>query len=125
MELQRKTFMNSLSIVDKVTCKTIAAVNMVVSYPISDTQIEDWTTTIYRLRPNVTLEQLQLVMDKFLDGRTKWDHREGLPNIIRGIDLLQINKGEYLDNDKQLKYRIFGSKDQGNYKRIYENDRDF
>ncbi len=127
METKPQLHMTNQSIakINPVTiCKTIAITNQIVSFPISDIQIEDWYKTIARIRPQTTPDELQLVMDKFLDGRSKWDHRESLPNIIRGLNLLTLNKGEYLDTEKGMKYRVFGS-DQSNFKRIYENDREF
>ena len=105
--------------------KTIARANLVVSFPFSDIQIEDWMKNIIQMRPETTTEELNLVMDKFLDGRCKWNHKESLSNIFRGLNLLKLEPKEYYCEEKRMKYRIYGSVEQGNKRFIYENDKEF
>lgn len=108
-----------------VVLKTIARANLIVSFPFSDIQIEDWMKNILQMRPETTIEELNLVMDKFIDGRCKWNHKESLSNIFRGLNLLKLEKGEYYCAEKKMKYRVYGSVDQGNRRLIYENDKEF
>lgn len=99
--------------------------NNIVQFPYPSEQIADWCNILKEQRPDVTMEQLKTVFTKFLDGRSKWNHKESLPNIIRGIDLLKINDREFYDEEKKMKYRTWGCIEAANLRRIYENDREF
>jgi hypothetical protein len=99
-------------------------VNNIVQFPFPSEQIADWCIIIKDRRPEVTMAQLKTVLDKFVDGRSKWNHKESLPNIFRGLDLLKINPGEFFDEEKQMKYRNFCTS-PNTFRRIYENDKEF
>jgi hypothetical protein len=103
--------------------RLIFEVNQLIPYPLGDTQIEDWASNIKRLSPSTTSDDIRLIMDKFMTGRTIWNKSEGIQNIFRGINLLIIQKGEYLDESAGMKYRIYG--EHPNTRKIYENDREF
>ncbi|MES2395886.1 MAG: hypothetical protein V4549_07780 [Bacteroidota bacterium] len=98
--------------------------NNIVQFPYPSEQIADWCRIIKEKRPDVTMDQLKTVLDKFIDGRSKWNHKESLPNIFRGIELLKINKGEFFDEEKQMKYRNYCTS-PNTFVRIYENEREF
>jgi len=98
--------------------------NNIVQFPFPSEQIADWCIIIKNKRPEVTMDQLKTVLDKFIDGRSKWNHKESLPNIFRGLDLLKINKGEYYCQEKQMKYRLY-CVSTNSYTRIYENEKEF
>ena len=104
---------------------SLAMANNIVQFPYPPAQLEDWCNILKKERPQATTDQLELVFTKFLDGRSKWNHKESLPNIIRGLDLLKINKGEVFDTEKGMKYRTWGCLEMANLRRIYENDREF
>lgn len=59
---------------------------MVMSYPLTETQIEQWSETIARLRPEATTEQISWVIDRFLSGVWEFDKDLGIANIIRGLE---------------------------------------
>lgn len=105
-------------------CKQIFSINQLVAFPLSETQMEDWATTLKRLAPNVTNETLQIVLDKFATNRTKWNEKQGIQNIFRGIDLLTLQKGEFYCEEKQMKYRNYQTS-PGSSIKIYENEREF
>lgn len=107
-----------------VLIKTLAMANLIPQFPFSDNQIEDWSKIILKLRPQTTIKELETVFEKFVDGRSKWNHKESLPNIFRGIELLKINPGEFFDEEKQMKYRNFCTS-PNTFRRIYENDKEF
>lgn len=96
--------------------------NHVVQFPFPAEQIAEWVKILKDSRPEVTTETLKLVIMKFLDGRSKWNHKESLPNIFRGLELLKIEKGEYYDEEKGMKYRNYGEHPA---RRIYENEKEF
>jgi hypothetical protein len=104
--------------------ETMKMVNHVVQFDFPPEKIASWCLMIKAQRPETTIAELELVITKFLDGRSKWNHKEALPNIFRGLSLLKLEPREYYDEEKGMKYRIYGS-DSTNRRRIYENDREF
>ncbi len=107
-----------------IICKQLFCINQLVPFPLSETQIEDWSSTLKRLAPNVTDQQLQTVLDKFATNRTKWNEKQGIQNIFRGLELLKLNKGEFYCEEKQMKYRNYCTSPES-FIRIYENEKDF
>lgn len=75
--------------------KTLFDINQLIPFPLADIQIEDWAASLKRLAPKCTEAELRTVLDKFMTGRTKWDVKQGIQNLFRGIELLKLNKGEY------------------------------
>src|SRR3990172_11747439 len=119
-------YQNSVAIISatsNILFETMSMSNNIVSFPFPGDQIKDWCKILKEERPDVTIEQLKLVFKKFRDGRTKWNHKESLPNIFRGIDLLKLEKGEHFCEEKQMKYRNYGSQECGNQRKIYKNKR--
>jgi hypothetical protein len=60
-------------------------VNLCVAYPLTDPQIEVWAKTIYRLRPETTVDELNEIMDSFMTGVNEWDTKLGIQNIFKAI----------------------------------------
>jgi hypothetical protein len=65
--------------------KTIFRINLLLPYPLSDNQIEDWLDNIKRLEPNISVQTLNLIIDRFLTGHYKWNSHEALQNIFAAI----------------------------------------
>ena len=86
--------------------------------------MEDWSKDLAELAPNNTYGDIKLVIDKFKTNRTKWNEKQGIQNIFRGLELLKLEKGEHLDTEKGMKYRVYGA-GMPCERRIYENDREF
>lgn len=63
----------------------VVEVNMLIAYPISDTQITDWTRTIDRLVPDLDLNVLGDILDQYKLDRLEWDKSKGIQNILREI----------------------------------------
>jgi|GEM_PF-3465221 len=55
-------------------------------YPLSDSQIEDWSKVINRLLPDLDLYDLSGMIDKMIIGEIEYDNKEGIQNIFRGLD---------------------------------------
>lgn len=66
--------------------KTLFRINLLLPYPLSDNQIDDWLDNIKRLEPNVSIETLNLIIDHFLTGHYKWNSHEALQNIFSAIN---------------------------------------
>lgn len=70
-------------------CKVLWKVNLIVAYPLTDVMIESWANHLLRLRPQVTIEQLDKILDKFITGEYEYVTNKGLSNIILVIDKQQ------------------------------------
>lgn len=66
------------------TC--ISDLNMIRLGPLNESEIELWTRTITRLRPNITPEIIAKIMDKFLTGEWFYDKDLGITNLFKAID---------------------------------------
>lgn len=67
--------------------KTLFRINLLLPYPLSDNQIEDWIDNIKRLEPNISIQTLNLIIDRFLTKHYKWNSHEALQNIFAAINL--------------------------------------
>lgn len=108
----------------ETVCQQLFHVNKLIQFKLTETEMEDWSRDIAELSPNTTAGELKLVLDKFKTNRTKWDVKQGIQNIFRGIELLKLNKGEYFCEEKQMKYRNYCTS-PNSFIKIYENDREF
>lgn len=63
----------------------VVEVNMLISYPISDNHITDWTRTIDRLVPDLDLNVLGDILDQYKFDRLEWDKSKGIQNILREL----------------------------------------
>jgi hypothetical protein len=73
-------------------------VNFLVSFPLSDSQIEDWTSEITRLSPHTTIQDLVEIIDKFMKNEYIWDNRIGIQNLFKAI-----KETDYENNKKKRK----------------------
>ena len=105
-------------------CQQLFHINRLVQFKLTPIELEDWSKDIVEHSPKTTAGQLKLVIDKFKTNRTHWNDKKGIQNIFRGIDLLEIKKGEYFCEEKQMKYRLFCTS-PNSFVRIYENEREF
>jgi len=60
--------------------------DMILSFPLSEQQIESWARHIIRLCPDVTKERLEEIIDKYLTGEWTYDKDQGIANIIWHIN---------------------------------------
>lgn|SRR5690606_23183170 len=67
-------------------CRILFGVNMIRDYPLDDNMIRLWATELIRLRPKLTTEKLQSIIDEYLTGVRIWDKNLGIANIIHAID---------------------------------------
>jgi len=65
--------------------KMVWRLDMVLSYPLDESQIETWSKHILRLCPDVTAERVSEIVDKFLTGEWDFDKDKGIANIIWSI----------------------------------------
>ena len=78
--------------------KVVFKVNFLVSFPLSDSQIEDWTSEITRLSPHTTIQDLVEIIDKFMKNEYIWDNRIGIQNLFKAI-----KETDYESNKKKRK----------------------
>jgi hypothetical protein len=71
----------------QIAGQTLFRINLLLPYPLSDNQIEDWIDNIKRLEPNISIQTLNLIIDRFLTGHYKWNSHEALQNIFAAITL--------------------------------------
>lgn len=78
----------SLELTDKELeiAQVVFLVNQLISYHLSDLQISDWARTISRLKPDITPEYLNKIIDLFIVGDIEWDTRKGIQNIFMAIN---------------------------------------
>lgn len=60
--------------------------NKIRRFPLNDDQLQDWSKTIMRLRPEVSAERLQVVIDAILMGEYLWDPELGIQNIFKALN---------------------------------------
>lgn len=75
--------------------KILWHINQIVSYPMSDHQIEDWARSLMELKPNTDLAALKFLIDKFKTGDMEYDYRKGIQNIFIGLRYVYQENGVY------------------------------
>jgi len=65
--------------------KIVWRLDMVMAYPLDETQIETWSSHILRLCPDVTAERVSEIVDKYLTGEWYFDRNQGIANIVWAI----------------------------------------
>lgn len=60
--------------------------NKIRRFPLNDDQLQEWSKTIMRLRPDVSQERLQAVIDSILMGEHTWDPELGIQNIFKALN---------------------------------------
>lgn len=75
--------------------KILWHINQIVSYPMSDHQIEDWAKSLMELKPNTDLTALKFLIDKFKTGDLEYDYRKGIQNIFIGLRHIYQEDGVY------------------------------
>lgn len=62
--------------------KELWHVNQILTYPLSDSQIEAWSISINELKPVLIISDLTKAINLVKIGRIEWDNKVGLPNIF-------------------------------------------
>lgn len=65
--------------------KLIYHVNYIIAYPLSDLHLEGWAKSINELKPELNIENLKKVIDKFKLADLQWDTKKGIQNIFIGL----------------------------------------
>jgi len=60
-------------------------VNQIVTFPLSDIQIEAWSRSINELQPDLDVNELTKAINLVKLGKIEWDSRIGLPNIFSAL----------------------------------------
>jgi hypothetical protein len=89
------THQNSIALNGKEIeiAKIIYHVNQLTSFPLSATQIEDWTRTISEIRPNQDLIKLRAIINMMKIGEIEYNSRIGIQNLflaLKKYDKIQI-----------------------------------
>lgn len=83
---ETQLLLERLVVKKELVAACIYDLNKIIPFPISVNEIEDWSATVLRLRPNVQPEIMRDIMDKFLTGEWHYDKDMGITNIIKAID---------------------------------------
>lgn len=78
-----------------VLSKILWHLNQVVAYPMTDLQIEDWARSILELRPDVDLNAVKFLIDKFKTGEREYDSKKGIQNIFVGLKYIRKDGDSY------------------------------
>ena len=62
--------------------KILYQLNMLIAYPLSDSQIIEWALCLLRLIPNIDGVELQVIIDKMIIGEIEYDTKKGIKNIV-------------------------------------------
>lgn len=63
-------------------CRALWKINLCIAYPLSDAMIEAWAKHLLRLCPDVNLNELNDIMDRYITGEVEYIPNKGLSNII-------------------------------------------
>lgn len=74
---------SSPSIVNVEMAKQIYQINLLIPYPLADSQIEDFANTLEELIPELTPVQLKRMIDRFKVGVYEWDRNKLIQNIFK------------------------------------------
>jgi hypothetical protein len=83
---------------NEIACE-LFKLNLLVSYPYSDSILEAMALTLLRLIPDVKTKELETIMDYFLQGEIDYKNDKGLQNVIVAIKNLR-RKQEILGSVK-------------------------
>lgn len=73
-------------------CLQIWHMNKLLSYPLSDPQIESWAKTINELTPQLTPEQLRFIINGMMLGELDFDPKVGIQNIFKNYKKIVAKK---------------------------------
>lgn len=86
MELKKaNTQVRTVSEIEQF-CKVLWKFNLIIAYPLTDSMLESWINNLLRLQPEITIEQLDEVMDKFITGEVEFFPNKGLTNIFLALN---------------------------------------
>ena len=66
-------------------CKVLWKVNLMLAYPLTDAMIESWVKYLVKERPDLTIEQLDKVVDSFIKGERNYVLNKGITNIFLAL----------------------------------------
>jgi hypothetical protein len=76
---------SSLSTVEIDLARQIYQINLLIPYPLTDSQIEDFSRTLQELVPELTPAQLKRMIDRFKMGIYEWDRNKMIQNIFKYV----------------------------------------
>lgn len=69
---------------------------MIISFAYTDKEIMEWSLSITRLKPKVTIEVMRKITDMFLNGDLEFDRNKGLLNytaiVYRHLGIFESSK---------------------------------
>lgn len=104
MEKDNQLTMSQQNIVVSSRIKELGSavyrVNQMVTFSLNKTQIEDWSASINKIHPGITLKTLDLIIDRLMTGEYEWDSRLAIQNVFNGIK-------EYLKELKAIEDKAY------------------
>ena len=84
MELQKN---QNLTTSDRIGAE-LFKLNLLVVYPYSDETIDYMAKTLLRIMPDVKLESLAMLMDKYLTGVKGFNKENGFAQIVKDLNAI-------------------------------------
>lgn len=116
---------NSIALNEKEVeiAKIIYHINQLTSFPLSATQIEDWTRTINELRPHQDLVKLKAIVNMMKIGEIEYNSRLGIQNIFLALKKYDKIKIGYIENrNMNFNPRVDKEEDKVFRQDYYEGD---
>lgn len=57
-------------------------VNQLTSFKLNSMELEDWSATILRRKPDVKADEIQEIIDKYMNDTVEWERHKGIQNIL-------------------------------------------
>lgn len=89
--------LNNLDSFDLALGKQIYRLNQLINFPYSDEIIESIVKSLKKLVPNITEQELEIVIDNYFLGKSIYKKENGVTKIIKDIETLR-QKTKYSDN---------------------------
>lgn len=66
--------------------KELWHINQVITYQLTDSQLEDWAQSINSLLPTLEIKEVSKAIKLLKTGKVKWDVGVGLPNVFSALN---------------------------------------
>lgn len=88
-QLQKQETNISTQTFDERALPVVAKISLLGAYPMSAEETKVWTAMIYKIVPDVTVEELKTVIEGFMTGRYDYENKIGIRNVFNAIKLLR------------------------------------
>lgn len=72
-----------------VELSVVARIGMVRQYPMTKEETEAWTEMIFKLEPDITVDELKKIIEGFMTGKYEFDKELGIRNVFKALKRLR------------------------------------